>query len=131
MDLYKQYQTDEKAELDGVWVPLSGTAKLKIARAGNPRHAACMKRLLTPYVKPGMRTTDVADEIFQAVAREAMAETILVDWDGIVKDGAPLPYSKEEALRALQMKDFQLAVWESANALETFRTARLAELEKN
>lgn len=131
MDLYKQFQTDAKAEAEGVWIPLSATARLKIARIGNPRHQVCLKRLSLPYIKPGMRMSDIPDEMYQEIAREAVAETILVDWDGITREQEPLPYSKAEALAALKMKDFYELVVTAATTLETFRTARLAELEKN
>ena len=132
MNLRKQFQTDEKAEVDGVWVPLSATAKIKVARSGNPRHSAAMKRLTKPYLKPGMRANDIADDVFLAIAKEAMAEAILVDWDGIVNDNdEPLPFSKHEAMVALEFNDFYQLVWNAANAMENYRVARLAELEKN
>ncbi len=131
MDLFKQFQTDAHAEVDGVWIPLSTTARLKIARTGNPRHQACLKRLSLPYIKPGMRMTDIPDDTYAMITREAAAETILVDWDGITRDQQPVPYSKAEALAALEMKDFYELVLTAATSLETFRAARLAELEKN
>lgn len=131
MDLYKQFQTDKKAEEEGVWIPLSSTARLKIARMGNPRHQAALKRLSLPYVKPGMRVSDIADDVYAEIAREAAAETILVDWDGITRDQQPVPYSKSDALAALHMSDFYELVLKASSSLETYRVARLAELEKN
>lgn len=131
MDIFKHFKTDKQAELDGTWVPVSSTCRLKIARAGNPRHQAAMKRLLVPYVKPGMRTQDVPDETFHQVAKEAASETILLNWEGVLENGEVLPYSKENVLRAFEMEEFYRVVWEAANTFETFRVARLAELEKN
>lgn len=85
-----------------------------------------------PYVKPGMRASDIPDDVFTEITREAVAETILVDWEGITREGVPVPYSKEEALSALrQMKDFYELVVGTANSIEHFREARLVELEKN
>ncbi len=131
MDLYQHFQTDKRAEEEGVWVPLSSTARIKVARMGNPRHQAALKRLSMPYVKPGMRAADIADDVYAEISRLAVAETILLDWDGVTKDQQPLAYSKEEAAKALQMADFYELVLRMANGMDMFRVARLAELEKN
>lgn len=132
MNLYQQFQTDAKKEIEGTWIPLSATARIKVAREGNPRHQACLKRLTAPYLKPGIRTNDIPDDTWEAVTREAAAETLLVDWEGIVNDAnEPVPYSKAEALAALAMKDFYRLVLMAAQSMETFRVARQAELSKN
>lgn len=131
MDLFRQFQTDTKAEEEGVWIPLSATARLRIARIGNPRHQAALKRLSTPYVKPGMRVSDLSDDVYMQLAKEAVVEAILLDWEGITRDQQPVPYSKTEALAVLGLRDFYELVLNAASNLETFRTARLAELEKN
>lgn len=131
MDLWQQFETNERAEVEGVWVPLSTTARLRIARIGNPRHSATLKRIAAPHIRPGMRMSDIDEATFQAVTREALAEAILVGWEGITRGGEPVPYSKEAALQALQMKDFFELVLTAASTIEHFRAARIAELEKN
>lgn len=132
MNLYQQFQTDEQAEVEGVWIPLDATAKIKVARLGNARHQAATKRLLAPYVTAGMRVTDIPDDQYNDVSREAMAEAILLDWDGIVNDrNEPVPYSKAEGLAALKMKDFYKLVERLAGSMENFRVARQQALEKN
>ncbi len=131
MDIYKQFRTDKQAEEEGVWIPLSATARIKVARIGNPKHTSALKRLSQPYVKPGMRLTDLDDAVYTSVARQAIAETILVDWEGIEKDGNPLHYSKEAALDACGMEDFYTLVVNAASSLETFRAARLEAIAKN
>lgn len=132
MNLYKQFKTNEAAEVAGVWVPISGTAKIKVARTGNPRHDACIKRLCTPYLKPGMRVTDLSEETWKQITIEAMAEAILVDWEGITDDqDHTVPYSVEEAKKVLSLKDFLEFVSKIAVSMENFREARIAELEKN
>jgi len=133
MNLYTQFQTDEHKEVDGTWMPLDATTRIKIARIGNAKYTACVKRLSAPYLKPGVRTTDIPDDVWTGITLEAMAETILVDWDGVVdNNNDPVPYSKAAALTALKdLKDFKLLVAGAADSMETFRMARLAELEKN
>lgn len=132
MNLYKQFKTSDQAEEQGVWVPLSATARIKVARTQNPRHSACLKRLTTPYLKPGMRTSDLAEEVFTEIARRASAETLLVGWEGMLdQNDQPMPYSVEAAYDVLGMKDFYALVYQAASSFENFREARLAELEKN
>lgn len=131
MDLYKQFQTDKQAEEEGVWVPLSTTARMKVARVGNRRYTEALKRQSAQYLKPGMRTSDIPDEVYEKITKDVVAETILLDWDGITRDQQPMPYTKAEARAALEMQDFYELVLRTANSLEMFRTARLAELEKN
>lgn len=132
MNLYRQFKTDEQKEVDGVWIALSATARVKVARMGNTRYRECMKRLRAPYQQGGLGTT-IPDDLQQALLREAVAETILVDWDGIEdQDGHPLPYSKKAALDACtDLKDFYLVVLAASDNMETFKVSTQAALEKN
>lgn len=132
MNLYRQFKTDEQKEVDGVWVPLTATARVKIARMGNARYKECIKRLTAPYRQSGV-SADIPDEIYQQLARETAAETILVDWDGIEdQDGKALPYSKKAALDAINdLKDFYVLVMSVAHDMERFKVTAQAALEKN
>ncbi len=131
MDLYQQFETDETAEAEGVWVTIGIGARLKIARAGNPKHAAAIKRLSAPHIRPGMRMADIPDDVFSTITKEAVAESILVDWEGITRNGVPVPYSKAEALAACGLKDFYNLVLTTSQSIEHYRKARIQELEKN
>jgi len=131
MDLYQQFQTDEQKEVDGVWVPLSATARLKIARMGNRKYRDCIKRLSGPYRVAGLNN-QIPGDVYQQLVREAVAETILVDWEGITTDGLPRPYSKAAALTfCTELKDFYDFVLTAADSMETFRVNGQAVLEKN
>jgi len=60
---------------------------------------------------------DVADTLM----RDAIAETILLDWEGLLDDeGKLIPYSKEEAKKALAIEDFYREIFEMANQRELF-----------
>ena len=131
MDLYKQFKTDEKKEVEGIWVPLSATARLKIARMGNTRYRECIKRLSAPYRIAGINS-QIPTDVYQQIVREAVAETILVDWEGLTTDGHPRPYSKETALLfCTELKDFYDFVLTTSDSMETFRVNGQAVLEKN
>lgn len=131
MDLYQQFKTDEQKEVDGVWVPLSATAKIKVARMGNPRYRECIKRKSAPYRQAGL-ANEIPSEVYQQLVREAVAETILVDWQGITADGQPVPYMKETALKfCTELKDFYNLVLSAADSMETFRVQAQETLAKN
>lgn len=133
MDFYTQFATDEKAEVEGVWVPVNPKARIKVARLGNPRHRECVRRKTALYKMAGSATT-IPDEVWAQISREAVAETILVDWDGegVTRDGKPVPYSKEEALKLIcARKDFYQLVITLAENMDTFRVNGEAVLAKN
>ena len=131
MDLYQQFKTDEQKEVDGVWVPLSATARVKVARMGNARYRDCIKKKSAPYRQAGL-VNEIPADVYQQLVREAVAETILVDWHGITTDGQPVPYSKETALTfCTELKDFYNLVLTAADNMEIFRVQGQAVLEKN
>jgi hypothetical protein len=131
MDLYRQFQTDDQKEVDGVWVPLSATARIKVARMGNPRYRECIKKKSAPYRQAGL-ATEIPAEVYQQLVREAVAETILVGWEGLTTDGKKVPYTRETALKfCTDLKDFYSLVLTASDSMETFRVNGQAVLEKN
>lgn len=131
MDLHHQFKTDETKEVLGVWVPLSPTAKIRVARMGNPHYRAFMKAKTAPYKMAGLANS-IPPEVLEQFVREAVAETILTDWEGITTDGIPIPYTKEQSLLfCAELKDFYNFVLSSADSMETFRVNGMAVMEKN
>lgn len=132
MDLYQQFATDEQKEVEGAWVALSATTRIRVARMGNARYKAAIKRLSAPYRTMGLLDDAIPDDVWEQITREAVAEAILVDWEGVTKDGAPLPYSKEEALAVLKArKDFYGLVTTTAQHMDQYRVRAQATIEKN
>lgn len=131
MDLHKQFKTDEQKEVEGAWVPLSASARLRVARMGNPRYRECIKRLSAPYRTAGLASA-IPPDVYQQLVREAVAETILVGWEGITTDGHPVAYSKEAALTfCTELKDFYDFVLTACDSMETFRVAAQETTVKN
>lgn len=129
MDLYKQFKTDERKEVEGVWIPLSTTARIKVARMGNPRYRDCIKRKKAAYRQTGI---EIPSDVLEQMVRETVAETILVDWEGITTDGQPVPYSKETALTfCTDLQEFYNLVLSASDTMETFRAEAQATIEKN
>lgn len=129
MDISK-LKTDSNLEEEGVLVPL-GDAKIKVARMGNKRYQAAFNRRMTPH-KNAARAGIVADEVVEQILIEVIAETVLLDWEGIKEDGVPLPYSRENAIRVLtEIRAFRDIVVSIADRMETFRRESVENSEKN
>ncbi len=132
MDIRKAFATDRQAEQDGVWVALGDGARVKVARFNNPRHRAVLDRLRRPYRSLIMSGRDLPDDVAETMTVEATADAILLDWDGISENGAPLPFSRETARRLLsELPDFRDAVAFLSMQAETFRREALETATKN
>lgn len=131
MDL-KTFRTDNEKEQDGTWVDLGdGVARLKIARMNNPRFREAQQRKVQRY-KMAARSKVVPDDVWEGILNELIAETILVDWEGITMDGEPYPYSVDHAKQALtDLKDFREMVIGFADDIANFKAEMDQATEKN
>ena len=131
MDL-KTFRTDDAKEQDGAWVDLGdGVARLKIARMNNPRFREAQQRKLQRY-KMAARSKVVPDDVWEGILNELIAETILVDWEGITMDGEPYQYSVDHAKQALtDLKDFREMVIGFADDIANFKAEKDQATEKN
>lgn len=131
MDLGK-FRSNLDLESEGVWVELGEDARIKVARMNNPRHASALRRLTKPYrrqIEAGTLNEDIA----YRVIGEAMAEGILLDWQGLTENGEPLKYSPKAARDLLtnpQLRDFRAQIEAAANDAEQFRLEEI-ETAKN
>ncbi len=130
LDIFSKYETDESAEANGVEVPL-GTAKLLIARVGNPNYT----KKLTGLVERHKVALDIegpeADALNEKLLVETIADTILLGWSGVCdREGKEFPYSKDNARKALTMKDFRQDVMKLASDMEAYKVKAEAEAGK-
>lgn len=130
LDIFSKYETDESAEANGVEVPL-GTAKLLIARVGNPNYT----KKLTSLVERHKVALDIegpeADALNEKLLVETIADTILLGWSGVCdREGKEFPYSKDNARKALAMKDFRQDVMKLASDMEAYKVKAEAEAGK-
>lgn len=132
MDIFKTFKTDESKEQDGVWVQLDdGKSRLKIARNLNARYKAAQQLKMQRY-KMAAKVKTIPDDVWNDMFNELIAETILVDWEGITRDGEPYPYSKENALQAIgELKDFREMVMGFAADMDNFKQELDETTEKN
>lgn len=130
MDL-KTFRTDNAKEQEGTWVDLGDGARLKIARMNNPRYREVQQRKLQRY-KMAARSKVVPDDVWEGILNELIAETILVDWEGITMDCEPYPYSVDHAKQALtDLKDFREMVIGFADDIANFKAELDEAIEKN
>lgn len=120
MDITR-FRTEEDLEIEGVWVNLDSASRIKIARQGNPRYRTLFQKKLAPY-RSAVRQGTLDEETAEQLLCEVMAETILLDWEGIEEGGKEVLYSKKEAVRFLKTyKDFKDLVQQVSDEMEVFR----------
>jgi hypothetical protein len=125
MDVFQQYATDEKKEVEGVWVDLNDKgARVLVARAGNKKYARLFSREYEKHQRALESKTDEADALSDKLVVEIMAEAILLNWEGLSFKGQSLPYSKENARKLLGVKDFRTHISKVSNDFDAYRVAQ-------
>lgn len=115
-------KTDLTDEIEGRWFDIEGVFRAKLARFANKEHAKSIKELMRPIEK-GIRIPgkDDAEKIHEAVCR-AMANCVLLDWEGMTEGGKELPYSKNKAYELLRdVDDFKEILISICQNKENFR----------
>ena len=120
-DLQKEFATDEKSELEGIWEDVAEGAKVLVARVGNKEYTERFRRLGKGLQRQLDRGTMPEDKQ-AAILISIIAETILLDWSGLSDKGKPIEYSRETARTMLkEYPDFRQLVWDIANDAENYR----------
>lgn len=128
MDIFAAFATDEKLETEGKWFPLSKTAKVLVARAGNPDYVKELRARMKE-AQLDLSSGEEADQLAEEVLTQVMAKTVLLGWEGFTegKDKKPVPYSVEKAAEYLRLKDFRKKVAGLSENFESFRLKAEAE----
>lgn len=122
------FKTDEKAEVEGVWIPYNSGLEVKVARFGNKKMQKHLRKQNTGHRTYGKNLDDVSDE----EVIELIADFILLDWKNLKdEDGKNLPYSRENAIRALKIKDFREEILEISMDRERYRIQKIENASKN
>ncbi len=115
--------TDQKKEVDGVWVDFYGGAKLKLASMQSPVYKAALAKQAKLNK---LRLDDDNDDVVELVNEltcKAMADHVLIDWKGInlpeEKDAKYTPEKGETAL--LRSAKFREFVAEAADDHNNFK----------
>lgn len=128
------FATDPESEESGVWVDLGDGAAIRVARMGNKKHVKTQRRLMKPHRGLLQSGRSLSDDVADAIAVKVTAETILVDWKGLLINGKPVEYSVEKAIEILSdpvFRNFSDMVAKIASSPGTFNSLDQEELEKN
>ena len=84
---------DPTAEVEGVWTTYFEDIRLKVARLNNAAHREYLKKLGRPHQTQISHGT-LDNKVIEEMSREAVAHTILLDWENVLDDdGSELRYS--------------------------------------
>jgi len=130
---YAMFATSTEIERGGVLLDY-GAFKIRIARAGgaNRKFASVLEAKLKPYRRQ-IQTESMDDEVATRLIIEAYAESVVIDWEGVVDGaGTPLPFAKENVIKLFtDLPDLFRDVQEQATKASLFRAAEVEEDEKN
>lgn len=131
MDISK-FQTNKSAEEEGVWVAVDGNGtKIKVARINNARYKKYFQKITKPY-KRQIRNGTLAEELAEKLLVDALANTILLDWQGFTRGEEAFPYSVDNARAFLsESADFRDFVSDAANEMENYRAEELEDARGN
>lgn len=120
-------KTDLAKVEQGMWIdniPDMGDLRLKVRPIGNPDYRRVYGQLVDSTPRDKKRGGMVTDfDARQSIAGRALADTVLLGWDGLEgDDGMPLPYSPAKAKELMldpEMTAFRDAVsWAATVASE-------------
>lgn len=102
---------DEKLVEKGVWVSLEDDAQILVAKQGNANHRKLVQQLRKPYRSFEVVGRDLPDDVARRIGIEATARTILLGWKNILDDdGSEIPFTYENAIKALSIEGFMSRV---------------------
>ena len=126
MDIFSSFATDETLENEGKWFPLSKTAKVLVARAGNDKYTEILRARLKEAQLDGMPEKE-ANAVAEDIIIDVMAETVLLNWSGVKSKDHDVPYSVAKAREYLKIKDFRKKIAGFSDNFEAFRVKAEAE----
>lgn len=121
MDIFESFSSDEVAELEGRWFPLSRTAKVLVARTGNANYLKALRQRMKDSQVDPEDASDANEQLVTGLIVDTMAETILLGWKGLQFKGKDLEYSLDNAKLLLEVKAFRKRINDISDKFESFR----------
>ena len=115
-------KADKTLQDEGNWVKdVLPDLHIKVRSTGSQIFKKRMAELLKPYQRLGKEPSLEQQE---EVSRKAVAECLLLDWQGVMCDGKEVEYSVESAMKLFEdIPEFLVAVSQAGNSLENFKNA--------
>lgn len=134
MSLYKMFQTNAKAETEGVTLDYGEGVKIRIARAGGGNKAYL--RAVETFARKHRRQIQLdalSEELGRKILQEIVATTIILGWEGVTdREGKPMAFTKDNALKLFSdLPDLFTDVYQQAQNAALFREHVMEEDAKN
>ena len=115
-------RTNDKKELEGIWVDYSAGMRVKVARMSNRNYVDFMRKISKPH-RRRQRREELPTETYESLIRQAVAKCILLGWENMEDDeGVNIPYSHDKALEILKLyPDFCNDIVDMSSDAEHFR----------
>lgn len=129
-------KVDVAKETDGIWKPLDidENVMVKVRSIDCPQHQRRVRKYASKNWRQ-MQSGKIDPVVEWAETGKALAETVLLDWKGILDDdGNEIPYSlglATELMTKREWKEFRKAVSRVAEDEANFQAAVEAEAVKN
>lgn len=131
MDPYEQFAFDAELAETGVWFDFTDGSRLRIARRDNPRYREAL-RALAKGKERLIQLKAISESELHEMRMRALARGVLLDWEGLTRDGEPLPYSEANVVALLtDLPEFCVQVESCAEDLVAFRREAEQDAEKN
>lgn len=130
MDL-REWRTDKDKRENGVWLALGGNAKVKVGYIKSERYRKIYGDLCREH-RALLRTGDA--DAAEKILNLAIADGLVLDWEGLTEDGKKLPYSQETARRIIsdpEYKEFRDYIYDYAIQRDNFVEEEIKEGSKN
>lgn len=130
MDLEQTYGVDEDLVEKGVEVNV-GDAVVRIRKWENEDFNRLFRKKMQPY-RNQSRNGTLEDSVVEGIINEIIAETIIVDWDGVTRGGEEVDCEKDTIIEALEdFPAFREEIISQAQTISNFQNDQLDEDEKN
>jgi hypothetical protein len=114
-------QTDKALKNEGIWVEYAD-ARFLIRSYDSPAY----RRAMLKAAKPERNAIGKDPEAAIRAATKAMAEAIILDWEGVEENGQPLPCTPENKLRLMEIQELREFIAAESQDAANFRREGLA-----
>jgi len=132
-NIWAQFETDQSAEENGAWYEILPEIKFKLRRFQSDHAVKTRQRLEKPYVKLTRGGKDLPQEVQEKLITSQLAESIIVDWEGITdRDGNVMDYSIDNAKMLLEgLPHVRDELVRFVLDIDNYRVSNLEQAEKN
>lgn len=122
---------DANLEENGVWMDYYDGSRLKIASIRSRRFREAKERIEKPYERLIKRDI-LPKERKEELEARAIAEGLLLNWEGFQNHGEDMPYSREAAYQLIKSQSwFRLDILTYAMEDAAFRQEDVEQVAKN